>query len=214
MAGCCKGGKGKDFMSKFRDELKRLRHPDYWPLYMEEWLGRKSRRTFYRECPEAGWLLWYFACKTETPGWPNHHEVVLAACDCVETALGMIPTGFGEPRRILEVVREWAEEERAPAAMGNLYCPSIESSAPIPLAALYVVDAVNDVIGLASAVEIAERADCALFLAAETAQAFRWEAIRIDSHSPRSRAEAEEKANKRMLRLIRQRLKLPCTEDL
>lgn len=62
----------------------------------------------WRECPRADWLLWLAAKNIGNPGWPTHQEVVLATCDCAETALRFVPEGEERPKVAIETAHRWA----------------------------------------------------------------------------------------------------------
>ena len=74
-----------------------------------KWAQGKDPQTFWDTCPRADWLLWLVGRMVDKEGWPTRKEVVLAACDCAETALKYVPQGEERPRKCIEIVREWVE---------------------------------------------------------------------------------------------------------
>ena len=72
-----------------------------------EWLGRRGPTKAWRECERADWILWLFGRMLGKPGWPSRKAIVLAACDCAETALKFIPEGEDRPRMAIETARAW-----------------------------------------------------------------------------------------------------------
>lgn len=74
------------------------------------WARGKSLKTVWKTCERGDWLLWLCGKMADTPGWPTRKEVVLAACDCAETALKYVNTDDDDdgPRKCIETVRAWA----------------------------------------------------------------------------------------------------------
>lgn len=70
-----------------------------------DWLGDRDSEQMWAECERPDWLLW----------WAAHvvprQELVLAACDCAETALRYVPEGEDRPRLAIETARRWARGE-------------------------------------------------------------------------------------------------------
>jgi hypothetical protein len=62
-------------------------------------------------CPDARWLFWVIERHLDKPGWPTHQEVVLAACDCAEVSLHLIPADEDRPRIAIETARRWVAGE-------------------------------------------------------------------------------------------------------
>jgi hypothetical protein len=54
-------------------------------------------------------MLWLVGKMAGKEGWPTRKEIVLAACDCAETALKYVPKSEDRPRKCIETVREWVE---------------------------------------------------------------------------------------------------------
>ena len=62
----------------------------------------------WNTCPDASWLFWVVAKHLGKPGWPTYQEIVLAACDCAEAVLHLIPDGEYRPRIAIYTARLWA----------------------------------------------------------------------------------------------------------
>lgn len=62
-------------------------------------------------CERADWLLWLAGRLCPGLGTPEHHALVLAACDCAETALVHVPAGEDRPRLAIETTRAWVRGE-------------------------------------------------------------------------------------------------------
>jgi hypothetical protein len=71
-----------------------------------EWAGDRTPEQAWRECPRGDWLLW----AAERVG-VDRRLLVLAACDCAETALVHVPDGEERPRMAIETARAWARGE-------------------------------------------------------------------------------------------------------
>ena len=76
-----------------------------------EWLGDRDSQQMWAECPRPDWLLWYVNPHV------SRQELVLAVCDCAETALINVPAGEDRPRLAIETARSWAIGE---ADMGSV----------------------------------------------------------------------------------------------
>jgi hypothetical protein len=75
------------------------------------WSKGKSLKTVWETCERGDWMLWLTAKMIGKVGWPSHQQVVLAACDCAETALVYVPAGEERPKKCIEVVRKWTRGE-------------------------------------------------------------------------------------------------------
>jgi len=73
------------------------------------WARRKTLKKVWESCERGDWLLWLCARMIGKPGWPTHQEIVLAACDCAETALQYVKKGKDRPRIAIETARRWAD---------------------------------------------------------------------------------------------------------
>ena len=86
------------------------------------WVADRNLQATWDECERADWLLWLCGKMVDKPGWPTRRQVVLAACDCAETALKFVPKGEKRPKKAIKTARAWVaccatlEEVRAAAA--------------------------------------------------------------------------------------------------
>ena len=71
--------------------------------------GKDDLKTVWETCERGDWLLWLCGQMVGAEGWPTRQEVVLAACDCAETALRYVEPGETRPAECIRVVRAWAE---------------------------------------------------------------------------------------------------------
>ena len=71
-----------------------------------EWVGRKQLKTAWEKCGRADWMLW-LAGRVGVDRKP----LVLAACDCAETALQHVTAGEDRPRIAIETARKWCAGE-------------------------------------------------------------------------------------------------------
>ena len=94
------------------------------PSYAQAW----------RRCARPDWLLWLAGrcCRTLT----QRRAIVLAACDCAETALQFVPKGERRPAEAIRVARAWCrgratieQVQRAAAADAADAASSASSSA-------------------------------------------------------------------------------------
>ena len=67
-----------------------------------DWIGRRGLMTSWRDCKRADWMLWA-AVKLNI----DKKLIVLAACDCAETALQYVPDGEDRPARAVQTSRNW-----------------------------------------------------------------------------------------------------------
>ena len=75
----------------------------------KKWATGKDLKTVWETCERGDWLLWLCGHMVGAEGWPTRQEVVLAACDCAETALRYVEPGETRPAECIRVVRAWAE---------------------------------------------------------------------------------------------------------
>ena len=69
------------------------------------WLGDRDSDQMWAECERPDWLLWWAGQVV------SRQELVLAACDCAETALRYVPEGEDRPRLAIDAARRWARGE-------------------------------------------------------------------------------------------------------
>ena len=67
-----------------------------------EWVGRRGLKTAWRDCPRGDWMLW-LGGRLDI----DRKLLVLAACDCAETALKYVPEGEDRPAKAIQTARNW-----------------------------------------------------------------------------------------------------------
>ena len=72
------------------------------------WAKGKDLKTVWNTCDRGDWLLWLCGKMAGKKGWPTQKQVVLAACDCAETALKYVPEGYNRPKNAIRTARVWA----------------------------------------------------------------------------------------------------------
>jgi len=72
----------------------------------QNWCDGKTLEEAYAQCERGDWMLW-FAARVGV----DRKLVVLAACDCAETALKYVPEGEDRPRAAIEMARAWTRGE-------------------------------------------------------------------------------------------------------
>jgi hypothetical protein len=75
------------------------------------WAKGKDFADVWNSCERGDWLLWLSGRMSGKKGWPTGQQVVLAACDCAETALKYVKAGEDRPRIAIETARKWARGE-------------------------------------------------------------------------------------------------------
>jgi hypothetical protein len=150
------------------------------------WAKGKSLAEVWETCERADWMLWLCGKMIGKQGWPTRRELVLAACDCAETALKYVPKGEERPAKAIETARKWArgkatiQEVRGAAyvaADANVYAASAYAAA-----AYAAADVAADAAYYAAAVAAVAAADASV---------------------------ARAKALKKMAELVRARLAVP-----
>ena len=71
--------------------------------------GQTDIAAAWATCDRGDWLLWIAARVITDPA--ERMLVVLAACDCAETALVHVPAGEDRPRKCIDTVRAWTRGE-------------------------------------------------------------------------------------------------------
>ena len=69
-----------------------------------EWVDGRSLRKCWQVADRGDWMLW-LAAKVGV----DRKLLVLAACDCAETALKHVPEGEDRPRKAIETARAWCD---------------------------------------------------------------------------------------------------------
>jgi hypothetical protein len=151
-----------------------------------EWVGSRGLSAAWRECERADWMLW-FAARVEI----DRKALVLAACDCAETALRFVPEGEDRPRVAIETARRWA---RGAATLQETRDAADAASA---------ADSAAD----ASAEIAASYAAHASYAAAASASSASYAAVSAaDSAADAYAAYGGVRAHKRMSALVRKRI--------
>jgi hypothetical protein len=117
-------------------------------------------------------------------------ELVLAACDCAETALRYVPEGEHRPRLAIETARRWARGEATVKEVDAARVAAISAYINAGYAASF-----------AALTAYATPAPFAAHSAAVAAK----EAARAAAHAPNAAAAANDAAYAEMCQLIRQR---------
>ena len=87
-------------------DCQKLLHKLYACTEAREWIGERDLESAWNECERADWMLW-FAARVGV----DRKLVVLAACDCAETALKYVPEVEDRPRAAIEMARAWTRGE-------------------------------------------------------------------------------------------------------
>ena len=74
-----------------------------------DWVSGRDLSQTWDDLERADWLLWLAGSMADKPGWNTRQEIVLAACDCAETALKYVAKGENRPRMAIESARNWAK---------------------------------------------------------------------------------------------------------
>ena len=95
-----------------------------------EWLGNRDSAQMWAECQRPDWLLWWAGQIVP------RRDLVLAACDCAETALRFVPGDEHRPRLAIQTARRWAHgeatlDEVAAAANAANAANAAEYAAPL-----------------------------------------------------------------------------------
>jgi len=95
-------------MSKLQDKLIEMRACKD----AVAWVGNRTLKQAWEACERADWMLWLVGKMCEHPqrkklGWPTRKQLVLATCDCAETALKHVPEGETRPAEAIRVARAW-----------------------------------------------------------------------------------------------------------
>ena len=152
-----------------------------------KWVGKRGLKTAWRDCKRPDWMLWYAGRKVD------RKLLVLAACDCAETALQHVPDGEDRPRIAIETAR-------ARVAAGKATINDVRQSSNAAYAANAVATAATSA--------AASAADAAAYAAASAAD----EAASSAANAASAAASAANAAaNAAMADLIRKRI---TVEDL
>ena len=105
-----------------------------------KWVGKRGLKTAWRDCNRADWMLW-LAARSNV----DKKLIVLAACDCAETALKYVPKGENRPAMAIQTSRNWcagtATEQDCRNAAAAAYAAA--AAAYAAAAAAYAADAAD-----------------------------------------------------------------------
>jgi hypothetical protein len=179
------------------------------------WLGKRDSDQMWSECERPDWLLWWAGQVV------SRQELVLAACDCAETALHRVPEGEDRPRLAIDAARRWARGEvtvkevdaaRAAAISSYInagyaasYAALTAYATPAPFAALAAAAAAEEA-ARAAARDAADAAAYAAYAAdaADAAARAAYAAARA-ARAARAADRAAYAANATMCQIIRDR---------
>ena len=192
-----------------------------------DWLDDRDSSQMWAECRRPDWLLWWAGQAV------SRQDLVLAACDCAETALRFVPEGEDRPRLAIETARRWARGEatvkevdaaRAAAIsayIGAGYAASYAAltayATPAPFAALAAAAAAEEAASAAArdAANAAYAANAAAYASDAAARAAcASDAAAYAAYVADAAARAAYAANATMCQLIRDRWpECPLPED-
>ena len=98
------------------------------------WIGARTAREAWDQCPRADWLLWWAA---RTPA-NTRMQLVRAAAACARTALVFVPDGEDKPRLAIEAAENWAASPSAAAAAYAAASAAYAAAAAAAAAAAHV----------------------------------------------------------------------------
>lgn len=78
----------------------------YWDKVMCEAEG-KDFREMWDTSERGDWLLWLSIHMIGRNGWPTHHQVVSASCQCARLALMHVKSGEARPVKAIEMAEAW-----------------------------------------------------------------------------------------------------------
>jgi hypothetical protein len=136
-----------------------------------EWARTQpSYAVAWRRCQRPDWLLWLAGRCSRT--LTQRRAIVLAACDCAETALRFVPAGEVRPAEAIRVARAWCRGRTTLEAV-RVAADAAAYDAPNADAAAYAAYAAAVAVAAAAAVAVAayDAADAATVAAAYAAVA-------------------------------------------
>jgi len=108
-----------------------------------EWVAHRGIIKAWRECPRGDWMLW-LAGRLDI----DRKLLVLAACDCAETALQYVPDGEDRPAKCIQVTRNWcngtATIDEVRAARRDAAAAYADAADAAAYAAAYAAAAADD----------------------------------------------------------------------
>jgi hypothetical protein len=145
------------------------------------WVSGRDLAQVWESCHRGDWMLWLIGCMAGEPGWPTRQQVVLAVCDCAETALQFVKQGEDRPRKAIETARAWArgeaslDEVRADAYAA--YAAAADAAYAAAAYAAYAAAAYADADAYADAYAAADGKDISRTARQDTAQTARAKAL-------------------------------------
>jgi len=120
------------------------------------WVNKRGIKTAWRDCPRGDWMLW-LAGRLDI----DRKLLVLAACDCAETALQYVPEGEARPAKAIQTSRNWCN---GTATMKD--CCKAAAAAYIAAAAAYTAAAYAAAAAYTTAAYAADAAAAAAYTTA------------------------------------------------
>ncbi len=158
-----------------------------------EWCGSRGLVKAWRECPRGDWMLW-LAGRIDI----DRKLLVLATCDCAETALQYVPEGEDRPAKCIQVARNWCE---GTASMDDVKAARRDAYAAYAAAAAAAYAYAAAAYAAAYAAAAAD-ADAAAYAAAADAAAY----AAADAAADAASANARRKSLKTCANLVRKRI--------
>jgi hypothetical protein len=154
----------------------------------------KSLQEAWDRCENPSWLFWLGFRVCRRPGWVDDKALILAACDCAETAFPFVTDPLHRPQKCVEVTRRYvagnATRDELLEARSAAYAATDAAYAAAAATAYAAADAAADAADAAAA--DAATADAAAYAAAYAAA-------------------ARKDANRKLCDLIRKRIPVPFT---
>lgn len=98
------------------------------------WLREQNHPSLeaaWAACQRGDWMLWLLAETVGPAGDPARVPLVLAACDCVELTLPLIPAeGRHAPLQALDTARAWTRGEATKAELRAVYDRVTDAAMP------------------------------------------------------------------------------------
>jgi hypothetical protein len=105
------------------------------------WVKDRNLTTAWNECERADWMLWLCGRMVGKEGWPTRQKLVLAACDCAETAKQYWRKGDKRPANAIKTARAWARGKATIKKVRNAYAAAYAAAADADAAAAYAAAA-------------------------------------------------------------------------
>ena len=89
-----------------KKQLNRLLEENRACITAREWIGTRTAKKAWDECPRGDWLLWI-----ASRGGVDRKRVVLAACACARLALKFVKADENRPFKAIETAEAWTRGE-------------------------------------------------------------------------------------------------------